>query len=311
MKPSFKKALILMSLSILCSPTFASNFKVGDLYYDLLSENSCAVSRPPYGENDYKYKENIIIPSEVTYDGKKYSVTAIWYGAFSGCSGLTDVTIPNSVTIIGIAVITIGNYAFRNCTGLTNIAIPNSVSIIGSGAFYRCHSLTSITIPNSVTTIKAGSFAGCISLTSVTIGDGVETIRNGAFAGCRSLTDFSSGTSLKSIGQKAFDGCTSMKKFVAKTQMPPTCENGALDGINKETCILYVPAAGMNAYKTTEVWKEFFHYTSIETGIKGMKADNTAEMERFSLDGTRLTAPQKGINIVRMSDGTTRKVMVK
>ena len=93
--------------------------------------------------------------------------------------------------------------------------------------------------------------------------------------------------------------------------MPPICSSGALDDINKETCTLYVPAAGMNAYKIADQWKEFFHCTSIETGIKGLGADDVTETKRYNLDGTRLAAPQKGINIVRMSDGTTRKVRAK
>ena len=87
--------------------------------------------------------------------------TSIDSYAFFGCSGLTNITIPPSVT-------SIGDDAFEFCTGLTSIAIPDSVTSIGEYAFYGCTGLTSITIPDSVTSIGYGAFYNCTGLTSVT-----------------------------------------------------------------------------------------------------------------------------------------------
>ena len=119
------------------------------------------------------------IPSSlrsVTVNGGKLN-----YGAFYGCSMLTSVTIPNSVT-------SIGDYAFKNCSGLTSLTIPNAVTSIGEGAFSYCSGLTSVTIGDSVTSIGGGAFYGCSGLTSVTMGRGVTSIGESAFHDCNGLT---------------------------------------------------------------------------------------------------------------------------
>ena len=105
----------------------------------------------------------------------------ILYGAFYNCSGLTSVTIGNSVTRIG-------DSAFSGCTGLTSITIPDSVTSIGNYAFSGCTGLTSITIPDSVTSIGNYAFSGCTGLTSITIPDSVTSIASEAFSGCSNLT---------------------------------------------------------------------------------------------------------------------------
>ena len=106
--------------------------------------------------------------------------TTIGQSAFETCTGLTNITIPNSVS-------SIGNYAFFNCSGLTTITIPNSVTSIGESAFQFCSYLTNITIPNGVTSIDNQAFFYCTSITSITIPDSVTTIGYRPFQGCTSL----------------------------------------------------------------------------------------------------------------------------
>jgi len=118
---------------------------------------------------------NVVIPSMTN----GYPVTSIGNGAFE-YSGITGVTIPNSVT-------SIGSRAFEFCTSLTGVTIPNSVTNIGSGAFEYC-ALTSVIILNSVTSIGTNAFYNCTSLTSVIFPSSLTSIGPYAFANCTKLT---------------------------------------------------------------------------------------------------------------------------
>ena len=131
------------------------------------------------------------------------NVTSIGKYAFSNCSALTSINIPDSVT-------SIGGYAFSSCSALTSITIPNSVTSIGYDAFYYCRALKSINIPNSVTWIGSYAFAYCSALTSITIPNSVTSIGNYAFWNCTALEIVTIGNSVTSIGGYAFDNCSAL-----------------------------------------------------------------------------------------------------
>ena len=177
--------------------------------------------------------------TEITsFDELQYftGLTSIGDEAFSACSGLTSVTIPESVTSIGIE-------AFHGCSGLMSVTIPSSVTSIGEYAFEFCKGLTSLTIPSSVTSIDESAFRTCTGLTSITveegnssydsrnncnaiietatntliqgcpntvIPDGVVSIGNYAFEGFSSMTSVTIPSSVTSIGCEAFDGCSGL-----------------------------------------------------------------------------------------------------
>ena len=156
------------------------------------------------------------------------SVRSIESVAFSGCSGLKDVVVPqyvldrqirnvfsssySSITNVAYSsVITnIGSYAFYGCSGLTSVTIPDSVTSIGDSAFYNCSGLASVTIPDSVTNIGASAFSGCGGLTSVTIPDSVMSIGDRAFYNCSGLTSVTIPDGVKTIGAEAFRSCSNL-----------------------------------------------------------------------------------------------------
>lgn len=127
----------------------------------------CTIAFNNYASNPLYYAHRLylngeeisklVIPNTVTTIGKSATDNC---GAFSYCTGLTSVTIPNSVTYIG-------NYTFSCCSGLTSVTIPNSVTYIGSAAFSGCSGLTSVTIGSSVSYISGNAFAECSNLEDV------------------------------------------------------------------------------------------------------------------------------------------------
>ena len=210
MKQTYLTMLLSVLMSMVGAKAFAYDIEVENadgvtIYYNVTgsSFNNLEVTYRNYDpwSDSNDYVGNVVIPESVTYNGNVYSVTSIGFSAFYRCSGLTELTIPNSV-------ISIGESAFRDCSGLTELTIPNSVTSIGDRAFSNCSGLTGqLIIPNSVTSIGEAAFRDCSGLAELTIPNSVTSIGNNAFSGCSGLTELTIPNSITSIGSFAFSDC--------------------------------------------------------------------------------------------------------
>ena len=201
---------------------------------------------------------------------------------FNGCSGLTSLTLPSSVTKIGC-------YALLNCIGLTSLTLPSSVTEIGEHAFLNCRGLTNFTIPSGVTKIGAGAFFCCYGLISLTI-----------------------PSSVTAIGSRAFNDCSGLTSIYAYMEKLPETGSNLFLGCDEKKCTVYVPKGTYDDYFVSE-FGFFSHIVEFDaTGIdKTTTSTDVEEISRYSLNGQRLVGPTKGLNIVKYSDGSVKKVAVE
>lgn len=173
------------------------------------------------------------------YDGK--AVTGICDNAFSGCTNITNVTIPNSVT-------SIGDNSFAGCSGITNITIPDSVTHFGENAFDGCLIETATVPAAAISSIKNSklkslvitsgdniadnALSDCVNLTNVTIANGVTKIGEKAFSGCSGITSIVIPDSVTVIGNDAFSGCPLEEATI------PTVAISKIDKNNLKTVVI-------------------------------------------------------------------------
>ncbi len=202
-----------------------------------------------------------------------------------------DVVIPETTTYSGVTytVVGIGYMTFYySKSSLKSVSIPKSVTYIGESAFNGCSALTEIIIPDSVTTIGKDAFRDCSKLTSVTLGNSVTE-----------------------IGNYAFDHCSSLESIYSLNPEPPTCGTYTFYDVSKRSCTIYVPKGSQDAYSTAKEWRDFNIVEMDMTGIESVSVDDAEAIGYYTIDGKAVDVPQRGVNIVKFSDGTTKKVLVK
>ena len=281
---------------------YTSNDKIGDYAFDGCSGLTSLTLPSGVTEiGDYAFFRCSGLTSLTLPSG----VTKIGGNAFYGCSGLTSLTLPSSVTWIG-------DSAFLGCSGLTSLTIPSGVTEIGGKAFYGCSGLTSLTLPSGVTEIGNWAFYGCSGLTSLTLPSGVTEIGGNAFLGCSGLTSLTLPSGVTWIGDYAFQYCCDLTSIYVYTEKLPYMGRDVFDGCDAKKCTVYVPKGTYDDY-----WiSEFGYFENIvefdPTGINNVITSNDAkELSRYSLNGQRLSAPTKGLNIVKYSDGSVKKVAIQ
>ena len=225
--------------------------------------------------------------------------------AFTDCSRLTSLTLPVGITSIGYD-------AFAYCSGLTSLTLPAGITSIGEYAFSGCSGLTSLNLPAGITEIGESTFSDCSGLTSLTLPDGITSIGISAFAYCSGLTSLTLPAGITSIGEFAFSYCSGLTSIYVYAEKVPRIGRYAFEGCASRKCTLYVPKGTYDNYRLSE----FGYFENIvefdATGIdKTTTSTDVEEVSRYSLNGQRLAVPVKGLNIVKYSDGSARKVVVK
>lgn len=196
------------------------------------------------------------------------SVTEIGNSAFSGCSGLTTVNIPN---LEAWCKIVYGNdesnplysdcvHSLRlNGSEITDLVIPGSVTEIKNYAFSRCTSIKSVTIPNSVTSIGDNALAGC-NITSLNVPNSAKVLGAEVCAGCTGLRSISIGKAVSAIGDYAFKNCevlTTINSYPNANDV--NLGTKVFDGVPQNVCKLHVMESCLEAYQTTAQWLNFIN----------------------------------------------------
>ena len=233
------------------------------------------------------------LPADITYIGLY---------AFYGCSGLTSLTIPTGVSIIN-------EYAFYDCSSLTRLDLPSSIREIYHSAFMNCRNLTSLTIPSNVTYISSRAFSGCSSLKNITLPTRIFGIGDNAFYGCSNLNSLTLSYELREINEYAFCDCNGLTSIYVYADKVPKMREDVFKGCDAKKCTIYVPKGTYGDYRSSE----FGYFENIvefdATGIdKTTTSTDVEEVSRYSVNGQRLVAPTKGLNIVKYSDGSVKKV---
>ncbi|MCD8290430.1 MAG: leucine-rich repeat domain-containing protein [Prevotella sp.] len=272
------------------------------------------------------------------------SVTSIGDEAFGWCESLKSVE-------IGSGVESIGDDAFYNCTSMESYVvsednlyyssdeygvffnkdkttliqypvgspllsydIPETVEYLESYSFYNCANLTTVGIPTSVTSLGYEVFCACTALQSVVFPNSLTRIEESTFWQCTALESVEIPASVTTIGDYAFAYCSSLKQITSLNPEPPVCDDtDVFFDVDKNTCVLSVPLNASDAYAAAEVWEDFMNIEEIsETGINSIAVDGQTRIaNRYTIDGKQVNDMHKGINILRYTDGTTKKVMKK
>ena len=210
MKTRFFPLLFALIASV---GTVKASVEIDGISYNL---NGTAFTAQIISANKQKTGE-LIIPSQVTYEGTIYNVTSIGDYAFTSCSGLTSIEIPNSI-------ISIGQAAFVGCSGLTKITIGSGVTDFGKNTFCNCTSLKSVvwnakSCNNFSTSTPFYNDRGedpvfdvSSQITSFTFGEEVERIPRGLCSYMRNLTSIIIPNSVTSIGSRAFYRCEGLTR---------------------------------------------------------------------------------------------------
>ena len=285
-----KKYLFFLCMLISTLSVWAHDFEVNGIFYKIMTNTSVYVSYKGDNVIDFsdEYSGSINIPPTVTYNGKTYTVEGVWNNAFKYCTGVTSITIPNTVTTI--------NQSAFSVTGITSIEIPSSVTTIGQDAFNSCESLKTAYIGGG--TIQSRAFYYATKLEEVTLGNNVTEIQSVAF----------DETIIKTV-------------TIEGNANPIVNENAFTYGLASTGATLIVPVGRLDEFKGKTGWTDFnvveatktlkLNYTSVELyagdsfTLKAILLPNNVETTNvtWSSSNTSVATVKQGV-VTALKEGT-------
>lgn len=254
-------------------------------------------------------------------------LTAIPEQTFNFCYKLANVNIPSTVESIGRsafygtairqiefpqALKRIDYLAFSS-SQLQRVVIPDGVEEIAAHAFSWCSLLESFTFGKSVKVLRDHVLHKEDNLSEVIIPEGAEVLEDYAISFAPKITSLTLPSTVSSIGESSL--CSlSLSELTVLNPEPPTVSEYALSDAEDrnvyEVCTLKVPEESISEYSNAEVWKDFIHITAEDSGVETVSPDEPIVKEIYTLDGLSVDKPVAGtVNILRMSDGSIRKVL--
>ena len=224
---------------------------------------------------------NVVIPASIEVDGETYTVTSI------------------------------ANEAFKDVEDVETVTLPRTLKEIGKGAFSGCNALKEVVVSETATNSKVSAvkYGKIQRVATRAAGDGMR-IGERAFADCPVLASVTIPSTATTIGDNVFNNCESLKNVTCEAVNCPTVKTFGEFPISEAT--LTVPVGSLKQYGETNPWSLFGKIQDFDgtTGVNGISVyDRNDVKDVYGIDGSKRAVPAKGLNIIRMSDGTTRKVM--
>lgn len=231
-------------------------------------------------------------------------------GIFSGCDNLVEAVVGSDVKILP-------PHCFGSCDSLKIVQLGESVERISESSFEACGNLESIDFPESLRFIEKSAFEDCKRLKEIKLPEGLLSVgggrTDGAFSYCSALYRVELPSTLREIGYWAFrsDG---IMEVVSHITTPFPIDQYDFGGLCPREGTLTVPRGTKEVYLQTEGWNKFQNIieegNGDESAIEYIISKSTIPITIYNITG-RKTSGQRGLNIVRYSDGTVKKVILK
>lgn len=179
------------------------------------------------GVSGATYSGHLVIPEQISYQGRTYTVFSVDENAFAGCEGLTSVTLPSTVQALS-------GCAFLGCSSLRQVTLPDGLLKIAKCAFVGCGSLQQVTLPRHAERVDSFTLYCCSSLASVVLPYRIRTVCHGALEHLPAMTHLYSFAST-----------------------PPVAEPSSFTLADQMRCTLHVPAESLSEYQNSPVWSGF------------------------------------------------------